>query len=359
MKHTITLIPGEGIGPEIIEYARVCLEATGIQIKWDVIDVYANMLRGENNQLPKPLLESLSENKVALKGLLTTPPSTGSVNLTDLLCKNLDLYACIRPCRNYRGITSMYPKTNIIVIKENSEDLSTAIEFESDAPNTEQLISLIKKDTKIEIPIHSSVAIKSISEFGSSRIVRFAFEYALANKRKKVSAITEATIMKYSDGLFMEVAQKLTKFYPSIEFENILVDSFTAHITQYPEKYEVLVLPNLYGEMISYLCAGLIGGLELVPEANIGDKFAIFESMYKGDRKSVAMNKSSLVGTILAGVMMLRYLNEKNAADRLESAVMQVLAEKKSITYDFNMVKAIVDYIRDLKPNANLKLHDI
>ncbi len=334
MKHTITLIPGDGVGPEVVEAARRCLEATGVEFQWDVVNAGASALEKEGSLLPERLLESIRQNKVALKGPTTTPVGTGFRSVNVALRKMLNLYACLRLCRSYPGIPSRYENIDIVVVRENTEDLYVGIEFAKGNPETQKLLSFIEQSTGERVSEDSGIAIKSISETGSRRIAGFAFEYARANDRKKVSAIHKANIMKFSDGLFLDVAREVASSYPDIEFEDRIVDNLSAQLVQRPHQFDVLVLPNLYGDIVSDLCAGLIGGLGIAPGANIGDELAVFEPTHGSAPRYTGLNKVNPLATILSAVMMLRHINQRTAADRLEAAVAAVVAEGKSVTYD-------------------------
>ncbi len=334
MKHTITLIPGDGIGPEVVEAARRVLEATGVQFQWEVINAGETALKQEGSLLPERLLDSIRKNKIALKGPTTTPVGTGFRSVNVALRQMLDLYACLRPCRSYAGIPAHYENVDIIIVRENTEDLYAGIEFAKDSPEAKKLLDFIGQNTKEKVPQDSGISIKLISVTGSRRIVKFAFDYARANGRKKVSAIHKANIMKYSDGLFLEVARDVAKSYPDIAFEDVIIDNLCAQLVQRPQQFDVLVLPNLYGDIVSDLCAGLVGGLGVAPGANIGTELAVFEPTHGSAPKYTGLNKVNPVATILSGILMLRYINEKAAADRLEAAVAAVMAEGKSVTYD-------------------------
>jgi len=334
VKHTVTLIPGDGVGPEVVEAARRVLEATGVEFQWEVINAGADALEKEGSLLPERLLDSIRKNKIALKGPTTTPVGTGFRSVNVALRKMLDLYACLRPCRSYPGIRSRYENIDIVVVRENTEDLYIGIEFAEGTPEAEKLLSFIEQNTGEEVPKDSGLSIKLISETGSRRIVRFAFEYARANGRRKVSAIHKANIMKFSDGLFLDVAREVAKSYPDIEFEDRIIDNLCAQLVQQPHQFDVLVLPNLYGDIVSDLCAGLIGGLGIAPGANIGDELAVFEPTHGSAPKYTGMNKVNPLATILSGVLMLRYISERAVADRLEAAVTAIVAEGKSVTYD-------------------------
>ncbi len=334
MKHTITLIPGDGVGPEVIEATRRVLEATGVKFQWEVINAGASTLEKEGSLLPEHLLESIRKNKVALKGPTTTPVGKGFRSVNVALRKALDLYVCLRPCRSYKGVPSRYENIDIVVIRENTEDLYAGIEFARDKPETGKLLSLIRQNSEEKVPEDCGVSIKLISETGTRRIARFAFEYARSNQRKKVTAVHKANIMKFSDGLFLEVVREVAKSYPDIEFEDRLIDSLCAQLVQQPHRFDVLLLPNLYGDIVSDLCAGLVGGLGVAPGANIGDGLAVFEPTHGSAPKYTGLNKVNPLATILSGIMMLRYINERESAGRLEAAVAAVLAEGKSVTYD-------------------------
>jgi isocitrate dehydrogenase (NAD+) len=334
MKHTITLIPGDGIGPQVVEATRRVLEATGVEFQWDVVDAGATALEKEGNLLPERLFDSIRRNKVALKGPVTTPVGEGFRSVNVALRKALGLYACLRPCRSYPGIPSRYENIDIVVVRENTEDLYAGIEFAEGTPEAEELLSLISQDREEEIRKDSGISLKLISKTGTRKISTFAFEYARANGRKKVTAVHKANIIKFSDGLFLSVAREVAGAYPDIEFEDRLVDNLCAQLVQQSHSFDVLLLPNLYGDIISDLCAGLVGGLGVVPGANIGDEIATFEPTHGSAPKYTGLNKVNPIATILSGVMMLRHIGEKAAADRLEAAVAGVIAEGKSVTYD-------------------------
>jgi len=334
VKHTITLIPGDGVGPEVIEAAKRVLEATGVEFEWDVVDIGTTALEKEGSLLPERLLDSVRKNKVALKGPTTTPVGTGFRSVNVALRKTLDLYACLRPCRSYTGIPSRYENIDIVVIRENTEDLYVGIEFARGTPEAEKLLSFIQQNTGEKMPEDSAIGIKLISETGTRRIARFAFEYARANGRRKVSAIHKANIMKFSDGLFLDVAREVANSYPDIEFEDRIVDNLSMQLVQRPHQFDVLLLPNLYGDIVSDLCAGLVGGLGIAPGANIGNELAVFEPTHGSAPKYTGLNKVNPLATILSSVMMLRHINQRAAAGRLEAAVAAVVTEGKSVTYD-------------------------
>lgn len=332
MKHTVTLIPGDGTGPEIVDAARRVLEATGVEFQWEIADAGATALEKEGSLLPDRLLESIKKNRVALKGPTTTPVGSGFRSVNVALRKTLNLYSCLRPCKSYEGIPSRYRDVDVVVVRENTEDLYAGIEFEKGTQEAKKLLSLISEGQ--DINEDSGISIKLISEMASRRITQFAFNYARSHGRKKVTAVHKANIMKFSDGLFLDTARAVAKDFPDIEFDERIVDNLCAQLVQQPEQFGVLVLPNLYGDIVSDLCAGLIGGLGVAPGANIGDEAAIFEPAHGSAPKYAGLNKVNPTATILSGVMMLKHIGEDEAADRVESAIAEIVAEGKQVTYD-------------------------
>jgi isocitrate dehydrogenase (NAD+) len=332
--YPITLIPGDGTGPEISEATKKVLEATGVAIQWDIQEAGLDVFEKEGTPLPARVIDSIKKNKVAIKGPVTTPVGTGfrSVNVT--LRQVLDLYCCLRPSRTFQGVRTRFQNIDLVIIRENTEDLYAGIEFEQGTQDTHRVIQLIQELTGKTIRSDSGISIKPISVFGTERIVRYAFEYARRNKRKKVTAVHKANIMKYSDGLFLETSRNVAAKYPDIEFEDRIVDNMCMQLVQKPELYDVIVLPNLYGDIISDLAAGLIGGLGVAPGANLGEEYAVFEPVHGSAPKYKGLNKVNPLAMILSGVMMLRHLGEFKAADRLEQAVASVIEEGKDVTYD-------------------------
>ncbi|NOX97585.1 MAG: isocitrate/isopropylmalate dehydrogenase family protein [Nitrospirae bacterium] len=330
----ITLIPGDGVGPELTEATKRCLEATGVDIEWEEIAAGAEVMEAKGTPLPEEVLESIKKNKVALKGPITTPVGSGFRSVNVALRKELDLFACVRPCKSYRGVRSKYSDIDLVIIRENTEDLYAGIEFEKGSPEAIALIEEISKLGEHKIRLDSGISIKPISEGASERIVRFAFEYAKDNGRRKVTAVHKANIMKFSDGLFLQVAKRVAEDYPEIEFEERIVDNMCMQLVQKPELYDVLVLPNLYGDIISDLGAGLVGGLGLAPGANIGEGMAVFEPTHGSAPRYKGMNKVNPTAMILSGMLMLRYLGEEEAAGRLEKAIAEVIEKQEKVTYD-------------------------
>ena len=332
--YNITLIPGDGTGPEISEAAKRVIEATGVPIQWDVQDAGVDVYEKEGTPLPQRVIDSIRKNRVAIKGPVTTPVGTGfrSVNVT--LRQALDLYCCLRPSRIYKGVRTRYDNVDIVIVRENTEDLYAGIEFEKGSDGAQKVIDLIQGLTGKTIRPDSGISIKPISVFCTERIVRFAFEYARKNRRKKVTAVHKANIMKFSDGLFLETARNVAQNYPDIEFEDRIVDNMCMQLVQKPELYDVLVLPNLYGDIVSDLAAGLIGGLGIAPGANLGEECAVFEPVHGSAPKYKGLNKVNPLAMILSGVMMLRHLKEFKAAEKLETAIAAVVEEGKHVTYD-------------------------
>jgi isocitrate dehydrogenase (NAD+) len=333
-KHTITLIPGDGIGPEVSEAARRVVDATGVKIDWEVMHAGTDIIEKYGTPLPDETLDSVRKNKIALKGPITTPVGTGFRSVNVALRHKLGLYACLRPCKYYHGIRSKYTGINITVVRENTEDLYRGIEFQKDKPETLQLIQNIKELSKQEIRSDSGISIKPISVHGTQMIVDYAFQYAKKHNRRKVTAVHKANIMKFTDGLFLEVARQVALKYPEIEFEDRIVDNMCMQLVQKPEIYDVLVLPNLYGDILSDLCAGLVGGLGVAPGANIGEGVAVFEATHGSAPKYKGLNKVNPMAMMLSGVMMLQYIEENDAAERLENAIAEVIKEGKQVTYD-------------------------
>lgn len=334
MPYRITLIPGDGIGPEIAEVAKKVIDATGVTIDWDIQPAGIDVMEKEGTPLPQRVIDSIRKNHAAIKAPITTPVGTGFRSVNVALRKELDLYACLRPCKSYEGVRSRYHKIDLVIVRENTEDLYAGIEFQKGTPEAKELIQKIDTLSKRKIREDSGISIKPISVFGTERIVRFAFEYAKKYGRKKVTAVHKANIMKFTDGLFLEVAREVAKRYPDVEFEDRIVDNMCMQLVQTPEHYDVLVLPNLYGDIISDLCAGLIGGLGIAPGANLGDKNSLFEAVHGSAPKYKGLNKVNPTAVILSGVLMLRHLGETKAADQLERAVAQVIREGKFVTYD-------------------------
>lgn len=361
---TVTLITGDGVGPEIAQAARRCIDATNPGIKWEVAEAGIDIMAKTGTPLPQATIESVRKNGIALKAPITTPVGTGFRSINVFLRQELELYACLRPCKSYKGVRSRYSDIDLVIVRENTEDLYAGIEFEKDKDDTAELINWLNKHgstppvgetspsagelaevSKLacgrslaaggrKISVDSGISIKPISVKATEKIVRFAFEYARKYNRKKVTSVHKANIMKYTDGLWLETSRQVAKDYTDIEFEDRIVDNMCMQLIQKPELYDVLVLPNLYGDIISDLCAGLVGGLGVAPGANIGDEGAIFEATHGSAPKYAGQNKVNPCALILSGVLMLRHLGKVKEADKLEKAVADVIAEGKYVTYD-------------------------
>jgi isocitrate dehydrogenase (NAD+) len=315
MTYRVTLIPGDGTGPELVEATRRVLEATGVSFDWDVQEAGADVVDKYGTPLPEAVLDSIRENKVGLKGPITTPVGTGFRSVNVAIRMALDLYVNLRPARYMQGVRSRYEDIDIVAVRENTEGLYAGIEHDV-------------------IPGEAAETIRIITRKASERVVRFAFEYARDNGRRKVTAVHKANILKATDGLFLAVAREVAERYPDIAFEDRIVDNMCMQLVQRPYEYDVLVLPNLFGDIVSDLCSGLVGGLGMAPGANIGDGLAVFEPVHGSAPKYAGKNKVNPTATILSGVLMLRHLGEKEAADRVQDAVAAVIAEGVNVTYD-------------------------
>ena len=333
MSHRVTFIPGDGTGPELAEATRRVLDATGVEFEWDEhpagIDVYDE----EGTPFPDRTLASIRANRVGIKGPTTTPVGSGFRSVNVLLRKELDLYACIRPCKAYEGVRTRFPETDIVIVRENTEDLYAGIEFEM---GTEENAQLREALAALGAPVRedAGISIKPISVFGSERIVEAAFDYARRNGRRKVTAAHKANIMKFSDGLFLDTARKVADRHPDIEFEDRIIDNLCNQLVSRPEEYDVIVLPNLYGDIVSDLGAGMIGGLGLAPGGNIGTEAAMFEATHGSAPKYKGQNKVNPTALMLSGVLMLKHLGETEAGERMESAIAAVIKAGEHVTYD-------------------------
>jgi isocitrate dehydrogenase (NAD+) len=333
-KHTITLIPGDGVGPEVSDAARRVIDATGVEIEWEVHDAGLGVVERYGDPLPPHVLESIRRNRVAIKGPLTTPVGKGMRSVNVALRRELDLYALVRPCKWYPGVRSRYEDIDLVIVRENTEDLYAGIEFAEGEPNTLEVIDTISRLSERSIRRDSGISIKPISIWGTQRVFRFAFRWAIDNNRRKVTAVHKANIMKHTDGLWLRVAEEVAKEFPDVEFEDRIVDNMAMQLVQKPELYDVMVMPNLYGDILSDLCAGLVGGLGLAPGANTGDEIAVFEATHGSAPKYAGQNKANPMAMMLSGVLMLRHVGEHDAAARLEGAVAAVIAGGRHVTYD-------------------------
>ena len=329
------LIPGDGTGPELTEATRRVLEATGVEFDWDVREAGADVMdKHGGNPLPPDVLDAIRETGVALKGPITTPVGGGFRSVNVALRKELDMYAQVRPCKTYPGVRTRFEDVDLIVVRENTEDLYAGIEYEQGTAEAEELIGWIEAHGGQLRNRDAGISIKPISITGTRRIVQFAFDYARRNGRRKVTAVHKANIMKFSDGLYLRVAREVAEENSDIEFDDRIVDNMCMQLVQRPEEYDVLVLPNLYGDVLSDLCAGMIGGLGLAPGANYGENVAVFEPTHGSAPKYAGQNKVNPMAEMLSGMLMLRHLGEHDAADSLERAIADVIREGESVTYD-------------------------
>ena len=315
MAYRVTLIPGDGTGPELIAATRRVIEATGVEFHWDVCDAGADVVEKHGTPLPDSVLDSIRANKVALKGPITTPVGTGFRSVNVAIRKALDLYANLRPARTLKGVPVCHDNVDVVVVRENTEGLYAGIEHDV-------------------IPNEAAETIRIITRRGSERIVRFAFEYARANGRHLVTAVHKANILKATDGLYLRVAREVAEQYPDIDFNDRIVDNMCMQLVQRPHEYDVLVLPNLMGDIVSDLASGLVGGLGVAPGANFGQELAVFEPVHGSAPKYTGMNKVNPTANILSGALMLHHLGEHAAAKRVEDAIAAVIAEGKNVTYD-------------------------
>jgi isocitrate dehydrogenase (NAD+) len=334
LTHRATLIPGDGIGPEVVEAARLVVMATGVEVQWDVQEVGLRAFERTGEVLPARALSSIRENGVALKGPIETPPGAGIGSANVALRQELDLFANIRPCRHYPGVPSVYRDVDLVVVRENTEDVYTGIEFEVGTVEVKELIAFIEETTAVRIREDSGISVKAISRGGSERIVRFAFEETRRHGRKQVTAAHKANIMKFSDGLFLDEARRVAAQYPDIAFDDRIIDALCMQLVQSPERFDVLVLPNLYGDIVSELGAGLIGGTGVAPGGHLGDEVAMFEATHGTAPRLAGRDRANPVGLMLSATMMLRHLGEAEAGDRLEDAVAGVLADGVDVTPD-------------------------
>jgi isocitrate dehydrogenase (NAD+) len=337
VNHRVTLIPGDGTGPEIAEATRRVLEATGVNFDWDVEDAGADVMEKHGgNPLPDTVIDSIRRNHVAIKGPITTPVGSGFRSVNVGLRKELDMYAQVRPCKLYPGVRTRYSDTpvDLVVVRENTEDLYAGIEFESGTPAAREVAAAIQHAAGAKLRDDAGISIKPISEFGTRRVVEFAFDYARRHGRRKVTSVHKANIMKHTDGLWLDVSRQVAAENTDIEFEDRIVDNMCMQLVQKPELYDVLVLPNLYGDILSDLGAGLVGGLGVAPGANFGTHAAVFEPTHGSAPKYAGQNRVNPIAMMLSGVLMLQHLEEWDAATRLEDAIAAVIADGRSVTYD-------------------------
>ena len=334
MSHQVVLIPGDGIGPEITSAMRRVVEAAGVDIAWDVQEAGAGVMPAYGTPLPQHVLDAVSERKIAIKGPITTPVGTGFRSVNVALRKHFDLYACVRPCLSQPGDGSRFRGVDLVIVRENTEDLYAGVEFAEGAPEVAELNDLVERSGQKRFRADSAVSVKPISVTGSRRIVEYAFDYARRCGRRKVTAVHKANIMKESDGLFLRVAREVAERYPDIAFNDKIVDATCMGLVQDPSQFDVLVLPNLYGDIVSDLCAGLVGGLGMAPGANIGEHAAIFEATHGSAPDIAGKDIANPTAEILSACMMLDHLGEQRAAERIRDAVRRVLEAGETVTMD-------------------------
>lgn len=332
--YQVSLLPGDGIGPEVTEATRSVLDATGIGFDWEYCDAGLGALEKHGDLLPEATLHSIRRNGIGLKGPITTPVGEGFRSVNVGLRQALELYANLRPGKTIKGVQSTFDNIDLVIVRENMEDTYAGVEFDTGTPEATEVIGEINARSKKKIASDAAISIKMITPEGSRRIVKFAFEYARQNNRKLVTAVHKANIMKYSDGLFLHVAQEVARDYPEIEFNDRIVDNMCMQLMQKPEQYDVMVMPNLYGDIVSDMVAGMVGGLGVAPGGNIGKDAAVFEPIHGSAPTHAGKNVANPVAMLLSGAMMLRHLGERDAAERVEGAVAKVIGEGTSVTYD-------------------------
>ncbi len=332
--YQVSLIPGDGIGPEVAEATTRVLDATGITFEWEHCDAGLNALETHGDVLPEATLESVRRNGIGLKGPITTPVGSGFRSVNVGLRQALSLYANLRPGKTIPGVQAAFENIDLVIVRENMEDTYAGVEFDTGTPEAAEVIAAINARSERKVATDAAISIKMITPEGSRRIVEYAFEYARKNRRRKVTAVHKANIMKFSDGLFLKVAQDVATSYPDIEFEDRIVDNMCMQLMQKPQLYDVLVMPNLYGDIVSDLVAGMIGGLGVAPGGNIGKNAAVFEPIHGSAPSHAGKNEANPVAMILSGALMLRHLGEIDAAESVEGAVAAVIAEGTQVTYD-------------------------
>jgi isocitrate dehydrogenase (NAD+) len=356
--HAITLVPGDGIGPEVSEATRLVMDATGVELEWDVQEAGSAVMERKGTPLPDRVLESIRRTRTALKGPITTPVGTGFRSVNVALRQDLDLFAAVRPSRTLPGIRSRWDGLDLIVVRENTEDLYAGIEFEQGSPQTAALREELRRQAGYELREDAGVTIKPISVTGTRRIVQFAFDHARRNGRRKVTLGHKANIMKFSDGLFLRTAAAEATAYPEIEFEPVQVDELAMRLAWEPDTFDVLLLPNLYGDIVSDLAAGLTGGLGLASGANLGWEYALFEPVHGSAPDIAGKGLADPVAMIFSAAMLLRHVAERRAADAVERAVVEVLAKGAHVTPDLGgtattmeMAGAIADLVAEGVPS--------
>ena len=343
MRHRVTLIPGDGIGPEVAEAARAVVDATGVEVEWDVQEAGAASLEREGTPLPERVLDSVRRSRTALKGPITTPVGSGFRSVNVALRQELDLFAAVRPARHFPGLPSRHPGVDLVTIRENTEDLYRGIEFERGAPETDRLRAALLDLAGYRVPDDAGVTVKPISITGTRRVVRYALEYAQRNGRRSVTVGHKANIMKFSDGVFLATALEVAEEYPEVDVREMQVDEMAMWLAWEPETLDVVLLPNLYGDIVSDLSAGLVGGLGVAPGANLGWEYAVFEPVHGSAPDIAGRGVANPVAIILSAAMMLRHLAEDAAAERVEAAVAELLRDGGTLTPDMGGTARTLD----------------
>lgn len=332
--YQVSLLPGDGVGPEVVEATRQVLDATGVGFDWEICSAGLTSYEHTGELLPEETIKSIRRNGIGLKGPLTTPVGSGFRSVNVALRNELNLYANLRPGKSIAGVQSRFEEIDLVVVRENTEDAYSGVEFDTGTSESADVIHAINSHSSKKVNADSAITIKMITPDSSRRIVEFAFEYAKANGRRKVTAVHKANIMKFTDGLFLQTAKEVAAGYPDIEFDDRIVDNMCMQLMQKPELYDVLVMPNLYGDIVSDVVAGMIGGLGVAPGGNIGHNGAVFEPIHGSAPSHAGKNVANPVAMLLSGAMMLRHLNEQDAALRVENAVASVISEGELVTYD-------------------------
>jgi isocitrate dehydrogenase (NAD+) len=334
MGYPVTLIRGDGIGPEVTAAAQTAIDATGVAIDWQIVEAGMGAMEQYGTPLPATVLDSIRETKIALKGPIITPVNQGFPSVNEEFRRQLNLYANLRPIKLMAGVKSPFQDIDWVIVRENMEDLYAGIEFERTTIDAAEARSFLSKLSDQRIREDSAIGVRSISVKNCGQIVEFAFNYAQANGRRHITAVHKANRMKFTDGLFLEIARDVAADYPDIQFEDQIVDNLCLQLVQTPELFDVLVMPNLYGDILSNFCAGMIGGLGVAPSANIGDQYAIFETIHGSEPQYAGQNKANPTALILSGVLMLHHLGERAAAQKLQMAVETVISAQTQVTYD-------------------------
>ena len=332
--YDVTIIPGDGIGPEVATATQRVLEATGIQFNWEQRDIGLSALEKHGDLIPAETLDSIRRNKIGIKGPTTTPIGEGFRSVNVALRQELGLYANLRPGKTIKGVQSTFSDIDLVIVRENMQGMYSGIEFAEGKPETAEVIATMNRLNKKQVDPRAAISIKVITEEATRKITKYAYEYARANKRKKVTIVHKANIMKFADGLFLRVAQEVAAEYPDIETNDRIIENMCMQLMQKPQDYDVMVMANLYGDIVSDIVAGMVGGLGVAPGGNIGEGVAVFEPIHGSAPTHAGKNVANPTAMILSGALMLRHLGELNAAVKVEDAVAAVIGEARNVTYD-------------------------